>query len=150
MKVALIEFHFYEERRVRLKLPKLEKSKAHIARDHHLNPSSISLDLRTGLAFGVNLADLLEDDDEEYDDVVQVEEGKDGEDLEHVAAEGRFQPIHLMGGGGVGFNRYTSVYMRILNRNREKSLKRSYNQRKLKVTHGCRTNISVENGRDEF
>ena len=59
MKAALIEFHFYEERRVRLKLPKLEKLKAHIARDHHLNPSSISLDLHTGLAFVVNLADLL-------------------------------------------------------------------------------------------
>ena len=40
MKAALIEFHFYEERRVRLKLPKLEKSKAQIARDHHLNPST--------------------------------------------------------------------------------------------------------------
>ena len=40
----------------------------------------------------------VEDDDEENDDVVQVEEGKDGEDLEQVAAEGRFQPIHLMGG----------------------------------------------------
>ena len=37
----------------------------------------------------------IEDDDEDYDDVVETEEGKDGEDLEEVAAEGRFQPIHF-------------------------------------------------------
>ena len=64
------------------------------------------------VAAEIHRSAYVEDDDEEYDDVVQVEEGKDGEDLEHVAAEGRFQPIHLMGvGGGVGFNRYTSMYM---------------------------------------
>ena len=63
------------------------------------------------VAAEIHRSAYVEDDDEEYDDVVQVEEGKDGEDLEHVAAEGRFQPIHLMG-GGVGFNRYTSMYMR--------------------------------------
>ena len=55
LKATLVEFHFYEERRVKLGLSKLEKSKAHIARDHHLNPSSILLDLHTGLAFGVDL-----------------------------------------------------------------------------------------------
>ena len=45
---------------------------------------------------------LQEEDDDEYDEVVQVEEGNDGEDLDEVAAGGKFQPIHLR--GGVGFN----------------------------------------------
>ena len=40
MKAALDEWKFYEERRIRLKLPKLEKSKAQIAKDHQLNPST--------------------------------------------------------------------------------------------------------------
>ena len=37
----------------------------------------------------------MEDDDKDYDDVVEIEERKDGEDLEEVAAEGRFQLIHF-------------------------------------------------------
>ena len=40
MKAALDEWKYYEERRIRLKLPKLEKSKAQIAKDHKLNPST--------------------------------------------------------------------------------------------------------------
>ena len=68
------------------------------------------------VAAEVHRSAYVEDDDEEYDDVVQVEEGKDGEDLEHVAAEGRFQPIdlHLMGGGGrfqpIHFSVHVYVY----------------------------------------
>ena len=68
------------------------------------------------VAAEIHRSAYVEDDDEEYDDVVQVEEGKDGEDLEHVAAEGRFQPIHLMGAGGgvrfqpIHFNVHVYVY----------------------------------------
>ena len=36
----------------------------------------------------------VEEEDEDYDDVLEMEQGNDGEDLETVAAEGRFQPIH--------------------------------------------------------
>ena len=36
----------------------------------------------------------VEDDDEDYDEVLEMEQGNDGEDLEAVAADGRFQPIH--------------------------------------------------------
>ena len=36
----------------------------------------------------------VEDDDDDYDEVLEMEQGNDGEDLEAVAADGRFQPIH--------------------------------------------------------
>ena len=36
----------------------------------------------------------VEEEDEDYDEVLEMEQGNDGEDLEAVAAEGRFQPIH--------------------------------------------------------
>ena len=36
----------------------------------------------------------VEEEDEDYDDVLEMEQGNDGEDLEAVAADGRFQPIH--------------------------------------------------------
>ena len=36
----------------------------------------------------------VEAEDEDYDDVLEMEQGNDGEDLEAVAADGRFQPIH--------------------------------------------------------
>ena len=36
----------------------------------------------------------VEKEDEDYDDVLEMEQGNDGEDLEAVAADGRFQPIH--------------------------------------------------------
>ena len=36
----------------------------------------------------------LEEEDEDYDDVLEMEQGNDGEDLEAVATDGRFQPIH--------------------------------------------------------
>ena len=44
----------------------------------------------------VHRVDILtpDEEDEDYDDVVEKEEGKDGEDLEHVAGEGMFQAIH--------------------------------------------------------
>ena len=35
-----------------------------------------------------------EEEDEDYDEVLEMEQGNDGEDLEAVAAEGRFQLIH--------------------------------------------------------
>ena len=36
----------------------------------------------------------VEEEDEDYDEVLEMEQGNDGEDLEAVAADGRFQPIH--------------------------------------------------------
>ena len=36
----------------------------------------------------------VEEDDEDYDEVLEMEQGNDGEDLEAVAADDRFQPIH--------------------------------------------------------
>ena len=44
----------------------------------------------------VHGVDILtpDEEDDNYDDVVEKEEGKDGEDLEHVAGEGMFQVIH--------------------------------------------------------
>ena len=36
----------------------------------------------------------VEEEDEDYDDVLEMEQGNDGEDLEAVAADGRFQPIY--------------------------------------------------------
>ena len=36
----------------------------------------------------------VEEEDEDYDDVLEMGQGNDGEDLEAVAADGRFQPIH--------------------------------------------------------
>ena len=36
----------------------------------------------------------VEEEDEDYDEVLEMEQGNDGEDLEAVATEGRFQPIH--------------------------------------------------------
>ena len=44
----------------------------------------------------VHRVDILtpDEEDEDYDDVVEKEEGKDGKNLEHVAGEGMFQVIH--------------------------------------------------------
>ena len=36
----------------------------------------------------------VEEEAEDYDEVLEMEQGNDGEDLEAVAADGRFQPIH--------------------------------------------------------
>ena len=56
----------------------------------------------------------MEDDDEEYDEVIEVEDRKDWKDLEEVAAEGRFQLKH--------FNVYVYMY-HICCKNRSESNK---------------------------
>ena len=43
----------------------------------------------------VHRANAVEED-EDYDEVLEMEQGNDGEDLEAVAAEGRFQLIHSL------------------------------------------------------